>query len=276
MNSKEAENFISKHKESSYTLLDVRQNWEYQEKHIPGGKLIPLPDLTDRINELQREKPIIVYCASGNRSLMAAQILMGQGFMQVYNLLGGITAWSNKVAAGPLNEGLNLITGNETIEDIIFLAYGLEEGLGSFYKAMALKMENSELADTFNNLGKAEDAHKTQIYRLCTKINPAITDREFFESKIISTFMEGGLTTEEFLIKHRPILTTVQDIIEMAMMIEAQAFDLYLRYTDKVKDEESRKILFELAESEKTHLKALGRCMDNNARPDSCMQQLAP
>lgn len=57
----EAKDFISKNKEGSYTLLDVRQPGEYEEARIPGATLIPLPELADRIGELDPEKPLIAY-----------------------------------------------------------------------------------------------------------------------------------------------------------------------------------------------------------------------
>lgn len=53
--------FIAEQPEGSYTLLDVRQPGEYEASHIPGSLLIPLPELTDRIHELDPKKPIIVY-----------------------------------------------------------------------------------------------------------------------------------------------------------------------------------------------------------------------
>ena len=53
--------FIAEQPEGSYTLLDVRQPGEYEESHIPGSLLIPLPELTDRIHELDPKKPTIVY-----------------------------------------------------------------------------------------------------------------------------------------------------------------------------------------------------------------------
>jgi rhodanese-related sulfurtransferase len=53
--------FIAGQPEGSYTLLDVRQPGEYEASHIPGSLLIPLPELTDRIHELDPKKPTIVY-----------------------------------------------------------------------------------------------------------------------------------------------------------------------------------------------------------------------
>jgi sulfur-carrier protein adenylyltransferase/sulfurtransferase len=57
----EAGDFINKHKEGTYTLLDVRQPGEYEKDHIPGATLIPLPQLYDSLDKLDPDKPVIVY-----------------------------------------------------------------------------------------------------------------------------------------------------------------------------------------------------------------------
>ncbi len=57
----EARNYIDTHKEGTFTLLDVRQDSEYEREHIPGAKLIPVTQLSDSIDELDPEKAIIVY-----------------------------------------------------------------------------------------------------------------------------------------------------------------------------------------------------------------------
>jgi len=61
MDTEEAKAYMSEHKEGSYTLLDVRQPGEYEKGRIPGAKHIPLPELADRLKELDPEKPIIPY-----------------------------------------------------------------------------------------------------------------------------------------------------------------------------------------------------------------------
>ena len=61
MSAEEARDFMAAKKVDEYTLLDVRQPGEYEKARIPGGVLIPLPELTDRLDELPSEKPIIVY-----------------------------------------------------------------------------------------------------------------------------------------------------------------------------------------------------------------------
>jgi rhodanese-related sulfurtransferase len=61
LNIEEVRDFVAKHKEGTYTLLDVRQPEEYAKEHIPGAKLIPLPALNDSLPELDPQKPVIAY-----------------------------------------------------------------------------------------------------------------------------------------------------------------------------------------------------------------------
>lgn len=61
MDFNEAQTYLSQHSGEAVTLLDVRQPSEYQESHIPGATLIPLPQLSDRLTELDPEKPTLVY-----------------------------------------------------------------------------------------------------------------------------------------------------------------------------------------------------------------------
>ena len=75
-------------------VVDVREPWEFQRGHVPGAMLIPLGQLSDRLNELDPEHPVAVICASGNRSQSAAALLGQKGFKTVYNILGGTGAWT--------------------------------------------------------------------------------------------------------------------------------------------------------------------------------------
>jgi rhodanese-related sulfurtransferase len=82
---------------SNLVILDVRTKGEYDSGHIYGATLIPVTELLARIGELASRKydPILVYCGSGGRSQTASNILDSNGFAQVYNMLGGITAWNS-------------------------------------------------------------------------------------------------------------------------------------------------------------------------------------
>jgi rhodanese-related sulfurtransferase len=57
----EARRFLAENKEQDFTLLDVRQPREYERSHLPGSVLVPLPELTSRLDELDRAKPLVVY-----------------------------------------------------------------------------------------------------------------------------------------------------------------------------------------------------------------------
>jgi rhodanese-related sulfurtransferase len=74
-------------------LLDVREQWEYDEGHIPGVTLIPMAEVSGRMSEIPTDKEVIVTCRSGNRSGQVADFLRSQGYDNVHNMEGGILAW---------------------------------------------------------------------------------------------------------------------------------------------------------------------------------------
>lgn len=78
-------------------LIDVRELFEHEIARIDGAKLIPLMELAERTDELERELPIVIHCHSGQRSARAVRLLRHLGFPNVYNLEGGIDAWSDEV-----------------------------------------------------------------------------------------------------------------------------------------------------------------------------------
>jgi molybdopterin/thiamine biosynthesis adenylyltransferase/rhodanese-related sulfurtransferase len=80
-----------------FTLLDVRETFEDEIATIEGRMLIPLGELPSRLDELPRDNEIIIHCHSGVRSAHAAQLLQKAGFDRVYNLAGGIDAWSREI-----------------------------------------------------------------------------------------------------------------------------------------------------------------------------------
>jgi rhodanese-related sulfurtransferase len=77
-------------------ILDVRNPDEYAICNL-GGHLIPMNELPNRLKELNPDQYIVVHCHAGGRSRRATTYLLEQGFKQVYNLRGGITAWANEI-----------------------------------------------------------------------------------------------------------------------------------------------------------------------------------
>ena len=77
-------------------VLDVRDEYEYEISNI-GGHLIPLPELSKRLGELNAKDEIVAVCKMGPRGVKAVELLQKQGFKNVSNLRGGIHAWSDRV-----------------------------------------------------------------------------------------------------------------------------------------------------------------------------------
>jgi molybdopterin/thiamine biosynthesis adenylyltransferase/rhodanese-related sulfurtransferase len=80
-----------------FELIDVREPFEYEIARIDGATLIPLGEISERLDELSGEQPIVVHCHSGKRSAQAVGLLQQHGFTKVYNLEGGIDAWSDQI-----------------------------------------------------------------------------------------------------------------------------------------------------------------------------------
>ena len=76
-------------------VVDVREPAEFKAGHIPNAKNIPLGELPGRLKELEKfkAKPVIVVCATGNRSRAASALLQKNGYAEAYNLQGGMAAW---------------------------------------------------------------------------------------------------------------------------------------------------------------------------------------
>ncbi len=257
-----ARQYMGEHKEGSYTLLDVRQPWEYEEDHISGAKLVPLGDLQEGTQNLNQEKPVLVYCAVGGRSRVAAQLLSGRGFQEVYNLSGGIKAFRGAKATGPQELSLDLVRGDESPTEMLKLAFGLERALGIFYDKCRDAAQDKDLVDLFTKLGRIEVVHKQKVYERYAALTPGAPDLAAFEADMTPDIMEGGFRVNEFLRANEPWLKTIRQVLELGMMLETQALDLYLRFADKSREEGTKQVLYTLADEEKVHIKALGKLMD--------------
>ena len=80
---------------AAHTLVDVRTPEEFAGGHIAGSANINVEELSQRLSEVPKDKPVVLYCRSGNRSAKAAQILAEAGYTEVYDL-GGIQTWTEQ------------------------------------------------------------------------------------------------------------------------------------------------------------------------------------
>ena len=84
-------------------ILDVRTPEEWAEGHVPNAILIPLDELENRLNELPKDREIVVICHTGNRSREGAVLLLKAGFTKVSTVIGGMNNW--QAAGYPLVNG---------------------------------------------------------------------------------------------------------------------------------------------------------------------------
>ncbi len=198
----------------------------------------------------------------GGRSQAAAQLLSGLDFKEIYNLQGGIKAWQGGKAVGPQELNLELVRGDETPSEMIALAYGMEMGLGVFYRQMIEHTEDPDLQALFIKLADIENHHKKRLFDLLAEIDPPDKDVETFEADIRPTILEGGFELDEFMKKNEAFLHTVPDVLGLAMMLETQALDLYMRFADNSTNAQTTEILFTVGDEEKAHLQSLGSLLE--------------
>ncbi|MFW6078758.1 MAG: rhodanese-like domain-containing protein, partial [Gemmatimonadota bacterium] len=78
------------------TVVDVRGRAEWEAGHLPGAPNIPLGYLEDRMEEIPREKPVVLQCRTGSRSAIGASVLKARGLGNVLNLKGGYREWRER------------------------------------------------------------------------------------------------------------------------------------------------------------------------------------
>lgn len=250
--------YIDQNSPNDFVLLDVRQPGEYEELHLPGAFLIPLPDLADSLDDMDRSKPVIVYCRTGGRSRAAASIMAGQGFLQAVSLQGGIAGYQGEPAIGPVTQGMTLLPQNATLEQALQLAVIFETNLERFYQELA-NAETGPIRKIFLQLAAFEEGHVRVLEKLIGKI-PLECKREEAVVEIAADILEGGLKVEELF---QDNFQSPQEVLEGAMSLEAQALDLYMRYRFRTETETVRQVCAELARQEQEHLKILAQWLES-------------
>ncbi len=192
-------------------------------------------------------------------------MLSGLGYKQVYNLKGGIEGWQGLRTSGPKELNMDLVRGNESPTEMVVLSYGMENGLQIFYEKMVQKIKNNEIKLLLEQLIEIEQNHKSRLRELYVKLEPSKKDSGALDSEAGNTIMEGGFNIEDFMQQNEPFLRTSHHVIDLAMMLETQALDLYLRFSQKTESADTKEVLFKLADEEKAHLRALGRWLEEKS-----------
>jgi rhodanese-related sulfurtransferase/rubrerythrin len=254
--------YVKANPADSFNLLDVRQPEEYTEDHLPGARLIPVGELQDRLGEIDRSKPTIVYCRAGVRGSSGASILIGAGFEDVRNMTGGVLAWRGFRATGAPESGLTWVDDSQAPGEVVALAWAMEKGAQEYYEALAGYRLSPDLTGVFEFMAREEAGHARLMLESYRKLTGGDETPEAKLGPKMKRIMEGGVDLDRLLdwITDRPI----GDILEVTMSIEANAHDRYLKLSRTLSDPALHQVFLNLAEREKAHLDELTRLFDGN------------
>jgi rubrerythrin len=190
-------------------------------------------------------------------------MLKAKGFKNIYNLSGGIKAWGKEVAVGPEDSGLHLFAQVGNGEEAIVIGFGLEMGLRDFYLSMQKKVAADTTKALFEKLADIEILHQEKLVQLYNELTETTNSVVDFAEKIAEPVMEGGMTTDEYLLLFKADLDSELEVLGMALSIEAQALDLYSRAAATTKIGGAKNVLQQIANDERNHITMLSAYIDN-------------
>ena len=158
----ELRRYIREHNEKDFLLIDVRQPGEYEQGHIPGARLLPLPEFVATMDLLPRDKDLVFYCHSGGRSMAAAMMADEErGTAGIYNLDGGIRAWDGGIAEQ--TPRIQVFDRQAEPASLYMTAMNLEKGAMNFYTTIDTRYGDDAWSDVFGRLAEAEIGHALAV-----------------------------------------------------------------------------------------------------------------
>ncbi|MCG8551606.1 MAG: sulfurtransferase [Desulfobacterales bacterium] len=263
---KEFEKYRAANKENDYLVIDVRQENEYKSGHVPGAKLIPLHRLVDRLPELESDKDLIFYCRSGVRSEMAGIMAVedGRDAKKIYNISGGFLAYQGHSLDG--FPRLRVFDGQAGDARLLYQAMELEKAAERFYEIILSFIPDEKFKEPIEQLAKAEIAHARTIYSYWKQIVENPQPFEELYGSLKGDILENGQPLAEVttaLYEKNKIAWT--DIIEIALSIEIQAYDLYRTMADRQGQGGAQDAFLSIAQMEKAHMKLVVKMLGNDS-----------
>ena len=200
----------------------------------------------------------------GVRSRAAAAVLSEAGFKEVYSMKGGINAWEGQVAEGIPEAGMAYFSSATQPEELLGLAWLLEDGSRKFYIEMASLSKDEEAVALFRELSKAEEKHQASLVTLYRELWGKPFDSQFSRNLIREESsgerMEGGMFLREAV--QWAEKKTLKEILELSISLESNAYDLYLKMERKMESEDAKKVFRVLSTEEKQHLEQLASLLE--------------
>jgi rubrerythrin len=175
---------------------------------------------------------------------------------------GGIRTWMGLTAEGPPETAAAYFAAGTGAADMASLAWALEEATRQFYMRLADRNPESPAASLFKSLVQAEENHQGTLEHLHGSLTPEPVSRMYDRQE--PKILEGGMEMDAALrwADGKP----VTEILELALGLESNAYDRYLRMLDIAEGESSREVFRGIAMEEKGHLKRLADLMDEQLK----------
>jgi len=172
---------------------------------------------------------------------------------------GGINAWKGLTAAGAPESGMAYFSPAAKPEEVIGLAWSLEDGSRRFYSELAATLTDKEAQDLYHQLAAAEERHQDSLQKLYRELCVNAPDPGFQGSVVPpgreGNVMEGGMLVDEALQWAQG--KGVGDVLELSISLETHAYDLYLKMERRMKERRSAQVFNVLSREEKQHLDRL-------------------
>lgn len=254
--------FIQNRHEKDYLLVDVRQPGEYEQGHIPGARLLPLPELVQSIDSLPLDKDLVFYCHSGGRSMAAAAMVEEEiGQATLYNLTGGILAWDGGMVAD--YPKVQLFSMLVKPAEMLQAAMNMEKGALNFYTQVCQQFGHQSWSKVFERLAKAEIGHAKTVYHFRLQFEPKGGEFDKVFEALSGDVLEGGMTLATAMERAMAAESRVCiRLLELALQIEYAAFDLYRSMADRITAPDAQEAFLTIAQAEKAHMRALVDALD--------------
>ena len=175
---------------------------------------------------------------------------------------GGMRAWDGLAAAGAPDAGMSRFPEEASVEELISLAWSLEEGSRKFYTELPALLSDQEAVDLFHDLVIAEEHHQSMLADLGQKLTTGAV--AFPGKETPGDVMEGGMKISEALNWVRGKELT--DVLDLAISLETNSYDLYIKMGRRGSDAKAKELFSLLSSGEKEHLERLSGLLDRKLR----------
>lgn len=187
-------------------------------------------------------------------------MLSTAGFRDVYSMEGGIRAWDGFAATGGPEAGMARFPEDAPMEELIALAWSLEEGSRRFYAELQALLIDRDAVELFKNLVVAEELHQSLLAELHRKLADGPAGASLAASGAPGDIMEGGVSISDSLDWVRGKKLT--EVLELAISLETNSYDLYIKMGRRGSDAKAKELFSLLSAAEREHLERIAGFLD--------------